>query len=74
MANGIITQQTRDDRQLPKHRKTSTTSIKKSLRSLKSKLLHVLEQEAMLSVIEQILSNTATIVDAESKNYPRDIW
>ena len=37
MANGIIIQQTRDDQLLPKHRQTSTTTtIKKLLRSLKA--------------------------------------
>ena len=36
MANGIIIQQTRDDEQLPTHRKTSSTTINKSLRSLKA--------------------------------------
>ena len=42
MANGIVIQHTRDDQQLPKQRKTSTTTIKKSLRSLKApeKQLH----------------------------------
>jgi hypothetical protein len=35
-ANGIIIQQTSDDEQLPTHRKTSSTTIKKSLRSLKA--------------------------------------
>lgn len=42
MANDIIIQQTRDDQQLPKHRQANTTTIKKSLRSLKApeKQLH----------------------------------
>ena len=40
--HGITIQQTRDAQQLPKHRQTSTTTIKKSLRSLKApeKQLH----------------------------------